>query len=130
MVEDLFDVSGPPSGEDAAEETVTVTLRVHVQPGAGRTAVSGRYGDALKVRIAAPPEGGRANAAARSFLAELFGVAESQVELTSGQSSRSKRFRITGAEAEDVRRILEGAVAEATGGGRPGGPPGRPRGAH
>src|SRR2546421_6415274 len=117
MVEDLFEIQPPAAGSDGEE---AIVLRVHVQPGAGRTAVSGRYGDALKVRIAAPPEGGRANAACRAFLAELFGVAEGNVELTSGPSSRSKRFRITGVGAEDVRRILEVAVAEATGGGRPG----------
>jgi len=127
MVEDLFEIEPPGAGSDAQE---TILLRVHVQPGAGRTAVSGSYGDALKVRVAAPPEGGRANAACRAFLAELLGVKDSQVELTSGPSSRSKRFRVTGAEADDVRRILEAALAEATGSGRPGGPPGRPRGAH
>ena len=127
MVEDLFEIQPPATGSDGTE---AIVLRVHVQPGAGRTAVSGRYGDALKVRVAAPPEGGRANAASRAFLAELLGVKEAQVELTSGESSRSKRFRITGVEPDDARRILDGAVAEATGGGRPGGPPGRPRGAH
>jgi uncharacterized protein (TIGR00251 family) len=127
MVDDLFEIEPSGAGDDDKQ---AILLRVHVQPGAGRTAVSGRYGDALKVRVAAPPEGGRANAASRSFLADLFGVPESQVELTSGPSSRSKRFRISGVEAQDVRRILEGALAEATGGGRPGGPPGRPRGTH
>ena len=57
-----------------------VVLRVHVQPGAGRSAVVGRHGDALKVRVAAPPEGGRANEACRALVAETFGLAASAVE--------------------------------------------------
>src|SRR5947207_6176918 len=92
MLEDLFDVSG----EDA------VVLRLHVQPGAGRTAVVGRHGDALKVRVAAPPEGGRANAAVITLVATTLGVKEDQVELTSGESSRSKRVKVTGAEVDEV----------------------------
>ena len=100
MVDDLFDVSG----DDA------VVLRLHVQPGAGRTAVVGRHGDALKVRVAAPPEGGRANAAVTALVASTLGVKDDQVELTSGQSSRSKRVKVTGVELDDVRRLLTEAM--------------------
>lgn len=84
----------------------TVTLRVHVAPGAGRSAVVGRHGDALKVRVAAPPVGGRANEAAVSLLAETFAVKEKQVDLVSGEASRSKRFRISGADVEDFEKRL------------------------
>jgi len=73
-----------------------IVLRVHVQPGAGRSAVVGRHGDALKVRVAAPPVEGRANEATRALLAEALAVPEADVELTSGQSSRTKRFRLKG----------------------------------
>src|SRR2546426_10793865 len=104
MVEDLFEIQPPAAGSDGTE---AIVLRVHVQPGAGRTAVSGRYGDALKVRAAAPPEGGRATAASRAFLAELLGAKEAQAELTRAESSRSKPFRITGLEPGHARRILQ-----------------------
>src|SRR5947207_10708984 len=97
MVDDLYDVSG----EDA------VVIRLHVQPGAGRTAVVGRHGDALKVRVAAPPEKGRANEACLELLAKVLGVAASDVTLTSGESSRSKRFTVTGVEADEVAKQLE-----------------------
>jgi uncharacterized protein len=109
-VSDLYDDS--PEG---------IVLRIHVQPGAGRSAVVGRHGDALKVRVAAPPVEGRANEAARALLAEALGVPETDVELTSGQSSRSKRFRLNGLDAEEGEKRLRVALDEAkTGDGRSG----------
>ena len=102
-VDDLFDVSG----ED------TVVLRLHVQPGAGRTAVVGRHGDALKVRVAAAPEGGRANTAVLALVATTLGAGQDQVTLTSGESSRSKRVKVTGVDPEEVRRLLIEATAES-----------------
>jgi uncharacterized protein (TIGR00251 family) len=116
MVDELFDIEPAAEGDQAE---ASIVLRVHAQPGAGRTAVSGRYGDALKVRVAAPPEGGRANAAATAFLAALLGVKEGDVELVSGASSRSKRFRVRGVEVDDVRRILTSALEEKGGGAGP-----------
>lgn len=100
MVDDLFDV-----GEDGA-----AVLRVHAQPGAGRTAVSGRHGDALKIRVAAPPERGRANDALVKYLSEVFAVKPADVTLTVGESSRTKRFRVEGVEVEEFRRLLQVAV--------------------
>jgi uncharacterized protein (TIGR00251 family) len=108
MVDDLFDV----------DDKGVVHLSVHAQPGAGRTAVVGRHGNALKVKVAAPPAGGRANEAVTKLLAETFGVKAAQVELTSGESSRQKRFRVTGVEVDDVRRLLEAALNPATPGAR------------
>ena len=86
MVDDLFEVLPAPEGAEAD----AIVLRLHVQPGAGRTAITGRYGDALKVKVAAPPEGGRANQAVVDLVATVLVVKASQVELTSGQSSGSK----------------------------------------
>ena len=111
MSSDLFDVS-----DDGA-----LVLRLHVQPGAGRTAVSGRHGDALKVRVAAPPEGGRANDACLALVAELFGVKAAAVSLVSGPSSRSKRVRVEGVEADEAAKRIADAVAAA--GERPGARP-------
>ncbi len=111
MSSDLFDATA-----DGA-----LVLRLHVQPGAGRTAVSGRHGDALKVRVAAPPEGGRANEACLALVAELFGLKQDAVTLAGGPSSRSKRVRIEGVEADDAAKRLADAVAAA--GERPGSRP-------
>lgn len=87
-------------------ETGDVTLHVHVAPGAGRSAVVGRHGDALKLRIAAPPVGGRANEAARSLLADAFGLKEGAVSLVSGEGSRQKRFMLAAVDLEDFERRL------------------------
>ncbi len=94
-----------------------VVIHVHVQPRAGRSAVVGRHGDALKVRVAAPPADGRANDAARTLLAETCGVAASAVALVSGAASRVKRFRVDGVEPTDVAVRLRRAIAAA---GNPG----------
>lgn len=91
----------------------TVLLRLHVQPGAGRSAVVGRHGDALKVRVAAPPSGGRANEAVLELLAVVLGAKPADLELVSGASSRTKRVRVTGVEPDDVRKRLESAIGNA-----------------
>ena len=115
MVDDLFDVLPADKGE-----ADTIILRLHVQPGAGRSAVSGRYGDALKVKVAAPPEGGRANQAVVELVATVLGVKPGQVELTSGESSRTKRIKVTGVVVDDVRRVLSESVAAGNKAGGPG----------
>lgn len=87
-----------------------VVLQVHVQPGAGRSAVVGRHGTALKVRVAAPPVGGRSNAATGELLAEAFGLRGDQVELVGGETSRSKTFRLSALDVDEFRRRLEQLV--------------------
>ncbi len=83
-----------------------LTLTVHVQPGAKRSEVAGLHGDALKIRLAAPPIDGRANAALLAFVAQRLGLAKSAVELKSGQTSRHKVLLLSGAHADAVRRLL------------------------
>jgi uncharacterized protein len=90
-----------------------MVLSVHVQPGAGRSAVVGRHGNALKLRVAAPPVDDRANVAAVSLLASSLDVAERDVALVSGGRSRLKRFRITGAEPSDLVERLERTLDRA-----------------
>jgi len=69
-------------------------LCVHVQPRASSDSIVGPHGDALKVRITAPPVEGRANAHLIRFLARAFGVPKSSIRLLSGRSGRDKRLRI------------------------------------
>jgi uncharacterized protein (TIGR00251 family) len=76
------------------EESGTVVLSLHVQPGARRTEVAGVHGDALKIRLAAPPVDGKANAELRRFLAAAFGVPPTRVTLVRGETSRQKIVRV------------------------------------
>jgi uncharacterized protein (TIGR00251 family) len=108
-IDDLYRTSG-----DGA-----VVLQVHLQPGAGRSAVVGRHGDALKVKVAAPPQDGRANDVCVALLAETFGVGGASVELVSGATSRSKRFKLSGVDLEEFRQRLEQAVKSGSAGPGP-----------
>lgn len=76
------------------EEAGALLLTVHVQPGARRSEVAGVHGDAIKVRLAAPPIEGRANDELVRFLAQAFGVAQRQVVIVRGETSRRKVVRI------------------------------------
>jgi len=91
-----------------------VVLRVHVQPRAGRSVVVGKHGNAVKLRIAAPPVDDCANAAAGELLARVFGIAPRAVQLVSGERSRIKRFRLTGVGAETVDARLDAAVDDGS----------------
>jgi len=87
-----------------------VTLAVRAQPGAKKTAITGIYGEGataqLKIAVQAPPVEGRANSALISFLAELFGLAKNQVEIVSGELSRSKVFLLNGVTLERTQSAL------------------------
>ena len=78
----------------------SITLTLHIQPGAKRSEVAGLHGDALKIRLAAPPIEGRANEALLKFIAELFEVPQRQVELLRGAQSRHKTVRVEGSKVE------------------------------
>lgn len=73
-----------------------ILITLHVQPGAKRTAVAGLHGEALKIRLAAPPIEGRANEALLRFIADFFQVPLRNVELKQGGQSRHKRIEIRG----------------------------------
>lgn len=83
--------------------TASVTrLRVRVSPGAGRSAVVGRHGDGWKVRVAAAPERGRANAALVQLLADALAVPRSRVQLVSGAASRDKIVELAGLDPDEI----------------------------
>ena len=87
------------------QEGSDLILALHIQPNARRTEFAGRHGEAMKLRLAAPPVDGKANAALVAFLADFCGVAKSAVVLVSGETSRAKRVRVVGAGPEAVARL-------------------------
>ncbi len=91
--------------KQAADGRLTLTL--HIQPGAKKTEFAGLHGDALKIRLAAPPVDGKANEALIRFVADQLGLAKSAVNLKSGQTSRRKVLEVVGATAEAVARFAQ-----------------------
>lgn len=77
-----------------------LTLTLHIQPGAKRSEIAGLHGEALKIRLAAPPIEGRANEALLRFIADLFAVSLRQVELRQGGQSRHKVVAVSGSRVD------------------------------
>ena len=89
-----------------AERGEGTVLSVRVVPRASRDSVDGVLGDALKVRLRAPPVEGKANRALAAFLADRLGVPARRVCILRGETGRRKSVFVSGLAAADVRRKL------------------------
>jgi uncharacterized protein (TIGR00251 family) len=81
-------------------------LTVKVHPRAKRSALMGRFGEAWKLDLAAPPVDGKANRECVRFFAELAGVAQSRVRIVSGATARLKVVEIEGLDHEALADLL------------------------
>ncbi|MBS1856889.1 MAG: DUF167 domain-containing protein [Acidobacteria bacterium] len=81
-------------------------LTVKVHPRAKRSALAGRYGDAWKLDLAAPPVDGKANEECIRFFAELARVPRARVRIVTGLTSRMKVVEIEGVSQEELERLL------------------------
>ena len=99
------------SSDGRAALTVTertagiVRFTVRVQPRASRSAIEGVHGDALRVRLSAPPVDGAANEALVELLAKALGVAKRDVRVVAGAASRSKVIEVEGVASARVRAL-------------------------
>jgi uncharacterized protein (TIGR00251 family) len=93
-------------------EAVSTRLRLRVAPGATRSGVVGRHGDAWKVRVSTPPEGGRANDAVVRLLAETLRLPREAVTLISGHGGRDKIIELAGLGPSQIERRLAAAAGE------------------
>ena len=84
-----------------------IVLNLHIQPRASKSEVCGVQGDALKIRLTSPPVDGAANKLCREFLAELFHVPKSAVEIILGETSRHKRVKITAGDPARLQQIVD-----------------------
>lgn len=82
-------------------------ITVHVQPGAKTTSCAGIHGDALKIRLHAPPVDGKANQALITWLAKTLGCPQNAIELIRGQTSRRKTLSISTDHADALSRQLQ-----------------------
>ncbi|UCC71681.1 MAG: DUF167 domain-containing protein [Gemmatimonadota bacterium] len=83
-----------------------VRFEVRVQPRASRTEIAGTHGEVLKIRLAAPPVAGAANAELAAFLARTLGLPKSAVRIVKGERGRNKVVEVEGASAPQVRSLL------------------------
>jgi uncharacterized protein YggU (UPF0235/DUF167 family) len=81
-------------------------LHLRVIPGSARSGVVGRYGDAWKLRVTAPPERGKANEAALDLLADALRVEPGALRLVAGHGARDKTIEVAGLSADEVERRL------------------------
>ena len=82
-------------------------LNVKVVPGSSRDQIVGWLGDALKIKVMAPPEKGKANEAVVAVLAERLGITTDDIMVVSGHSSPSKVIAITGMDDEAIKKAFE-----------------------
>jgi uncharacterized protein (TIGR00251 family) len=80
-------------------------LAVHARPGAKRTEVAGLHGEALKLRVAAPPVENRANDELAAFVAEALGVPKGKVRVVKGGASRKKTVLVAAPQADPARLL-------------------------
>ncbi len=91
------------------ESIGAVSFQVRVVPRANKSEIVGVEGDALKVRLKAPPVEGKANEALVKFLAERLAVSKSQIEILSGHTSRTKVVRVRGIQAGHLQAVIPSA---------------------
>ncbi|MGE3465316.1 MAG: DUF167 domain-containing protein [Pyrinomonadaceae bacterium] len=87
---------------------MSTRFTVKVVPGASQNKIVGVLGEALKVRVQAPPEKGKANASVLKIIAEFLGVPEKQLSICSGQTSPTKVVEVRGLSDDDLKRKLAG----------------------
>lgn len=89
-------------------------LAIDVVPGSSRDVVVGWMGEALKVRVTAPPDRGRANEAVVRLMADTLELRPSRIRIATGPKSRRKLLEIEGLDDAEVRRRIDAAIANAT----------------
>ena len=84
-----------------------LTIKIYLQPKASKNQIVGPYRDGIKVRVTAPPVGGKANEALLRFLATSLDLSPSQVEILKGHHSREKVLRFSGIDLSLVTQRLK-----------------------
>jgi uncharacterized protein len=91
----------------------SIRLRLRVSPGASRSQVVGRYGDGWKVRVGAPPEGGKANEALLELLAATLEIPRNRIEIAAGRGSHDKTILVHGLSEADVEAQMSAPAGVA-----------------
>lgn len=86
----------------------SLMLSLYVQPRGGQNAIVGLHGEAIKLRLSAPPVDGKANKAIIAFFAKSLKIPKSAVTIKSGLQSRMKKILLSGVDEEQVRALIKG----------------------
>lgn len=92
--------------EPANRKQPAIRILLKVVPGSRRNEIVGRLGDRLKLKVAMPPEDGKANDAVRELLAAVLGVRPNAITLVAGHTNPEKTVLVVGVSPEDARRRL------------------------
>ena len=90
-----------------------IIFKIFVQPRSAKNMIVGLHGDALKLKLTAPPVDNAANKMCIKFLAKSLGISKSQLEIISGQTSRTKQVRLRSDQSkitEDEYEQLKGSI--------------------
>jgi uncharacterized protein (TIGR00251 family) len=83
-----------------------ILLRTYVQPRSAKNSIVGIHGDMLKIKITSPPVEGKANKGLQEYVAKVFGISRSSVEIVKGDQSRNKLLLLKGLKPDEFRDIL------------------------
>ena|SRR5437016_6447936 len=83
-----------------------ITFCIRVQPRASRSEIVGEFDGSLKIRLAAPPVDGEANAECVRFFAKELGISRTNVEIVSGLSSKTKIIRVSGIQSAQLEQLV------------------------
>jgi uncharacterized protein (TIGR00251 family) len=84
-----------------------IRLATRVTPNAGRNQITGYKDGVLQVKVAAPPEKGKANKALVDLLSDRLGIRKSSIDIIKGETSRNKVVLINGISSEDLSKLLK-----------------------
>jgi hypothetical protein len=91
---------------DIRETEHGIVIHVHVVPRSAKCEVAGVQGDALKLKITAPPVEGQANAECIRFLSDILGIKKKQVRILGGHKSKKKTVAIEGIRRKDIKALI------------------------
>lgn len=89
------------------------TVSLYIQPRSSKNQIVGLHGESLKVKLTSPPVEGAANKSCCAYLAKLFGVSKSEIELVSGEKARQKIILLHGLQPSEVEDCLRAALADS-----------------
>ena len=96
----------PPSPLNIQEDDQGLTFVAKIVPGSSKTAVVGVLDGMIKIKVAAPPEKGKANQCLIAFLARQLGIRKNAIQIVAGQTNPVKHVQVTGVSPETLTAQL------------------------